>query len=88
MNHVLNGNQLQFNVMDILSIAQDYAEIGLKREELVFTAAVQYKHRDKHIHQHAELAQKIQAIKAQALTVDSNVVLRRVGEWIMIDRSW
>ena len=87
MNHTLNGNQLQLNVMDLICIAQDYAVIGLKKEEQVFVASPQYKHREKHIQQHAELAQKIQALKAQIPEVDSNVVLRRVGDFRAIDNS-
>lgn len=48
----MNGNQLQYNVTDMVMIAFDYATLGLQQEEKLFISNYQYEHREKHLKQH------------------------------------
>ena len=48
----MNGNQLQYNVSDMVMIAFDYATLGLQQEEKLFISNYQYEHREKHLKQH------------------------------------
>ncbi|KAK8816870.1 hypothetical protein WA577_002664 [Blastocystis sp. JDR] len=87
LNHILAGNQLQLNLCDVILSAMDYATLGLRREEAIF-AHTTYAFRDKHLQQHHELLQKLQALQGQVEAVETRVVARRalnvLNEWLTV----